>query len=270
MRKLSVLVAILVLGGLVATAQAETIWNPLASTPTFFTSASTLANNTTAAPNFTGGAYTADGVLDNAPLSTSSSYKAADWQNIQMGHDSSYLYVYVHYYNTGVSTTITNPGGSTLRNNCNNIYVASDFGGAATTTIDGLAGVNFRFTNIDYYSSGPLAIQSWNGTGWSTASTFAWSTEGCYAKETSSGGYYLDIEFRVPLSVLGTGSNGVAFNWVADSTCSMSSGGTYNYDRYLAPDGGFNRYAAPTPEPGTLAIVAMGLVGLLCYAWRKR
>jgi hypothetical protein len=25
-----------------------------------------------------------------------------------------------------------------------------------------------------------------------------------------------------------------------------------------------------TPEPGTLMILASGLVGLLCYAWRKR
>ena len=27
---------------------------------------------------------------------------------------------------------------------------------------------------------------------------------------------------------------------------------------------------APTPEPGTLILLGMGLVGLLCYAWRKR
>jgi sorbitol-specific phosphotransferase system component IIA len=25
-----------------------------------------------------------------------------------------------------------------------------------------------------------------------------------------------------------------------------------------------------TPEPGTLAILASGLIGLVCYAWRKR
>ena len=24
------------------------------------------------------------------------------------------------------------------------------------------------------------------------------------------------------------------------------------------------------PEPGTLALLATGLIGLLCYAWRKR
>jgi len=27
---------------------------------------------------------------------------------------------------------------------------------------------------------------------------------------------------------------------------------------------------APIPEPGTMALLAIGLIGLLCYAWRKR
>ena len=27
---------------------------------------------------------------------------------------------------------------------------------------------------------------------------------------------------------------------------------------------------APIPEPGTLTLLVTGLIGLLCYAWRKR
>ncbi len=29
-------------------------------------------------------------------------------------------------------------------------------------------------------------------------------------------------------------------------------------------------FGAPVPEPGTLALLVTGLIGLLCYAWRKR
>ena len=29
-------------------------------------------------------------------------------------------------------------------------------------------------------------------------------------------------------------------------------------------------YTTAVPEPGTLALLAAGLIGLLCYAWRKR
>ena len=28
--------------------------------------------------------------------------------------------------------------------------------------------------------------------------------------------------------------------------------------------------STPAPEPSTLALTVVGLVGLLCYAWRKR
>ncbi|MCD4728661.1 MAG: PEP-CTERM sorting domain-containing protein [Pirellulales bacterium] len=31
-----------------------------------------------------------------------------------------------------------------------------------------------------------------------------------------------------------------------------------------------NYVLAKIPEPGTLVLLATGLIGLLCYAWRKR
>ncbi len=44
---------------------------------------------------------------------------------------------------------------------------------------------------------------------------------------------------------------------------------TGGYD-YIQLDGTSGVYAQITPEPGTLALLAASLLGLLCYAWRKR
>ena len=44
--------------------------------------------------------------------------------------------------------------------------------------------------------------------------------------------------------------------------------GAATQDQVTYLDG--NPQASVIPEPGTLALLAMGLIGLLCYAWRKR
>jgi hypothetical protein len=36
------------------------------------------------------------------------------------------------------------------------------------------------------------------------------------------------------------------------------------------PPGGAGLSASIVPEPGTLILLVTGLLGLLCYAWRKR
>ena len=37
-----------------------------------------------------------------------------------------------------------------------------------------------------------------------------------------------------------------------------------------SPSGSVMEFTVVVPEPGTLALLATGLIGLLCYAWRKR
>ena len=68
----------------------------------------------------------------------------------------------------------------------------------------------------------------------------------------------------------------VSFTWDNDGTNCI---GFFDYDnvnsQYSKIDN-FNVYsgllggAMTIPEPSTLALLAAGLAGLLCYAWRKR
>jgi hypothetical protein len=261
MRSNTFLAALLVLGGLAATARAELMFNPLGSAPNIAGFSGTVTGS-----NFTGGVYTDDTVLDNKASNTF--YGCADWQTIQMGHDANNLYVYVHYNNTGSGSTTINPGGSSARNSW--MYIASSLLGGPTTLVDGI-NANVRISGIYYQSSSNyINYSTWNGTAWGTATNLAWGTTANNATELGISGYKIDFEFAIPLSVLGAGG-GVApqFDWVAEAKANVSGGtpATYNYD-YYPNSGGFNTYGVP--EPGTLALLAAGLVGMCAYAWRKR
>jgi hypothetical protein len=256
MRSRMFLTALVVLGGLAATARAELMFNPLATAPNISGFSGTVTGS-----NFTGGVYSDDTLHDNKTANTL--YPSADWQTIQFGHDGSYLYGYVHFVNDGSSTT--NPGGSSARNST--IYIASNLlsGG---TSVDGI-NANVEITGVYYRSSSyNIGYATWNGSAWGSTTSLAWGTDANHATESGvASGYGIDFEFRLPLSVLGASASvAPQFDWVADARASVSSNG-YNFDLYPNA-GGFNSYGVP--EPGTLALLAAGLAGVCVHAWRKR
>ncbi len=50
------------------------------------------------------------------------------------------------------------------------------------------------------------------------------------------------------------------------------NGGTWTWTTFVSPDDNYyyEYVDIVVPEPGTLALLVTGLIGLLCYAWRKR
>jgi len=106
--------------------------------------------------------------------------------------------------------------------------------------------------------------------------------ESLYMKLTASSGTLTDLGIGT-LPLTGSGTNvltGIAnapkhnwFNWTcsfipsADTTVNIMFGCHTKWEEGAYLD---NVWITEIPEPSTLALLAGGLVGLLCYAWKKR
>ena len=81
-----------------------------------------------------------------------------------------------------------------------------------------------------------------------------------------------------PATILPVTTSNSTLNWqyVASGLPDGSGGaglaasGPYSGDYYVQLDSSGGGVVAPVPEPGTIALLGSGLVGLLAYAWRKR
>jgi hypothetical protein len=71
-------------------------------------------------------------------------------------------------------------------------------------------------------------------------------------------------------AAIGGGNHEVDLSYSTDIAQTL----TLKMDGTGSGNGGFRMVAltgpAPIPEPGTLVLIATGLIGLLAYAWRKR
>ena len=77
----------------------------------------------------------------------------------------------------------------------------------------------------------------------------------------SGNGFQAGVNYVVATGLIATGGQ-INGEWECNSTPGNNP----------APFNGFQLISSSTtvPEPGTLTLLAAGLAGLLCYAWRKR
>jgi hypothetical protein len=109
------------------------------------------------------------------------------------------------------------------------------------------------------------------GTWYYAAATFDGTTQTVYLFDTTSSTLYSDSgsgptgTATYGYAVIGNGLGGTNSRYFPGAIDNVTV-----YDSVLSSDVIMQHGQMLVPEPSTLAILAAGLIGLLCYAWRKR
>jgi hypothetical protein len=152
--------------------------------------------------------------------------------------EEAYSYTYWTDYTTNTYSTTNNT------NKTSYVNLPSTDAGTLNTT-DGLSYDNFGHVLFSREGTWDSATQTWNGTS-SDYIQGTWLTTGTHLSGTST------------LAVLYVTTGG---------DVSFTGALSLDYNGGQVPNVTFT---TAVPEPGTLAMLAAGLFGLVAYAWRKR
>ena len=192
---------------------------------------------------------------------------------------------------TGYISAVTQPAGTTLLASGAHIYGTIDdptktlptvttmyagglYSGSGglqplgTLTIGGTGPVDFVLTVISgsvyFYNSTPqITVAQVVGGGASATASTGEDPTGNYNTVRPATYNFFRITANPGDQFQVSGLNNTSYHWPLDP-----EGATR--DAPWAGIVGFGFEAEPTPEPGTLVLLATGLIGLLAYAWRKR